>query len=633
MNIRNFMYKICLLFLPFLLASPAWAEDDSIKIKEVVVSATKIEELVEEVASSVTVITEKDIDKKQTRTVADALRDVPGLDTVQTGNLTNIFIRGANSGHTLILIDGVEVNDPVSTSRGYDFLSTITTDNIERIEVIRGQQSTLYGSDAIGGVINIITKKGSGKPKFVASMEGGSRKTFKEIAGVSGSNKLINYSLTASRTDSEGFSIAGGSDSPEKDGYKNTTFSSRIGFTPTDKFDVEVIFRYIDSISELDGSSGVLDDPNYVLKYKQRFFKTQASLLSLGDVWEQILGFSLAEHNRNYSNDKDVDHPFDLERGSYNGETAKIEWQHNLYLGSLNTITIGFEYEKESGKSDYYSESVWGPFSSTFDKRTATNRGVYVQEQFKYKKFIATAGLRHDGHSKFGKEDTYRFTAAHTFDTTTRIKGSFGTGFKAPSLFQLYSSYGNENLMPEKTKGMDIGLEQKLFDEKLSAGITYFYNNFKNLIDFDLVTSTYNNISGARTRGIEAFTAYALTKEFSTQVNYTYTDTVDKSTGDSLLRRPKHKLSFDNSYKNKKTTADLSISYVGKRDDKDFSAFPYPKVTLQDYFLVNISASHNITENIQLFGRIENLFSESYEEAKGYNTPGFSAFAGIKVEI
>ena len=187
--------------------------------------------------------------------------------------------------------------------------------------------------------------------------------------------------------------------------------------------------------------------------------------------------------------------------------------------------------------------------------------------------------------------------------------------------------------MPEKTKGLDIGLEQKLFDEKLSAGITYFYNNFKNLIDFDLVTSTYNNISGARTRGIEAFTAYALTKEFSTQVNYTYTDTVDKSTGDSLLRRPKHKLSFDNSYKNKKTTANLSISYVGKRDDKDFSAFPYPKVTLQDYFLVNISASHNITENIQLFGRIENLFSESYEEAKGYETPEFSAFAGIKIEI
>jgi len=627
------MHRLWLLLLPLLVISPVWAEDNSIKIKEVVISATKIEEPVEEVASSVTVITEKDINKKQTRTVADALKDVPGLDTVQTGNLTNIFIRGANSGHTLILIDGVEVNDPVSTSRGYDFLSTITTDNIERIEIIRGPQSTLYGSDAIGGVINIITKKGKGKPKISFLTEAGSQLTFKQSAGISGSSKLINYSFTASRTDSEGFSISGESDNPEKDGYKNTTFSSRMGFAPTDEFDVEVIFRYVHSISELDNSSGILDDPNYFLKYKQRFFKAQASFITLGNVWEQKLSFSMSDHKRNYSNDKDTDHPADLERDSYKGDVAKIEWQHDLYLNDSNTVIAGFEYEKESGKSDYYSESIWGPFSSTFDKKTATNRGFYLQEQFKYKKFIATAGLRHDGHSKFGKKKTYRITSAYTFDTGTRIKGSLGTGFKAPSLFQLYSSYGNENLLPEKTKGLDIGVEQRLFDEKVSAGITYFYNGFKNLIDYDLITSKYINISSARTRGTETFIAYSVTEEFSTRLSHTYTDTNDKSTGDSLLRRPKHKLTFDGVYKTRKTTADLGISYVGRRDDKDFSTYPYPRVTLKDYFLVNIAASHKITQNIQLFGRIENLFGELYEEAKGYETPGFSAFAGVKLEI
>ncbi len=627
------MYRLWLLLLPLFVASSVWAEELSIKIKEVVVSATKIEAPVEEVASSVTVITEKDINKKQARSIADALKDVPALDVVETGGYISIFIRGANSEHTLILIDGVEMNDPVSASRGYSYLSTITTDNIERIEVIRGPQSTLYGSDAIGGVINIITKKGEGKPKIFVSTETGSRKTFKENAGVSGSSKSVYYSLTVSRTDSEGFSIRGGSDNPEKDGYENTTFSSRIGFTPTDNFDVELIFRYVRSISDLDNSSGVLDDPNYILKYRQRFFKTQASFITLGNVWEQTLGFSMSDHHRIYSNDRDTDHPVDLEKGSYNGEVAKVDWQHNLYLDDSNIITAGFEYEKESGKSNYYSESVLGPFSSTFDKRTATNRGFYLQEQFKYKKFIATAGLRFDGHSKFGKKETYRFTSAYTFDTDTKIKGTFGTGFKAPSLFQLYSSYGNENLQPEKTKGLDIGVEQKLFNEKVSAGITYFYNSFKNLIDFDLITSKYNNISGARTRGVEAFIAYAVTEELSTRLSHTYTDTLDKSTGGDLLRRPEHKITFDGVYKTKKTTADLGISYVGRRDDKDFSTYPYPGVTLMDYFLVNVAAGHKITENIQLFGRIDNLFGELYEEAKGYETPGFSAFAGIKLEI
>lgn len=627
------MYRLWWLLILFFAVLPVWAEDDPIIIKEVVVSATKIETPIEEVASSVTVITEKDINKKQMRTIADALKNVPALDVVETGGETSIFIRGANSGHTLILIDGVEMNDPVSTSRGYSYFSTITTDNIERIEIIRGPQSILYGSDAIGGVINIITKKGKGKPKIFVSTEAGSRKTFKENAGVSGSSKSVHYSLTVSRTDSEGFSIRGGSDNPEKDGYKNTTFSSRIGFAPTENFDVELIFRYVRSISDLDNSSGVLDDPNYILKYKQRFFKTQARFITFGNVWEQTLGFSMSDHHRIYSNDRDTDHPVDLERSSYNGEVAKVDWQHNLYLDDSNTITAGFEYEKESGKSNYYSESVWDPFSSTFDKRTATNRGFYLQEQFKYKKFIATAGLRFDGHSKFGKKETYRFTSAYTFDTDTKIKGTFGTGFKAPSLFQLYSSYGNESLQPEKTKGLDIGVEQKLFNERVSAGITYFYNSFKNLIDFDLITLKYNNISGARTRGVEAFIAYAVTGELSARLSHTYTDTLDKSTGGDLLRRPEHKIAFGGAYTTKKTTADLGISYVGRRDDKDFSTDPYPRVTLMDYFLVNIAATHKITENIQLFGRIENLFGELYEEAKGYETPGFSAFTGVKLEI
>ncbi len=626
------MYRLWMLLVLLLLISPAHAEDNSIKISEVVVSATKVELPVEDVASSVTVITEKDLKKKQTRTVADALKDVPGLDTVQTGSLANIYIRGANSGHTLVLIDGVEANDPVSPARGYDYLSTITTDNIERIEIIRGPQSTLYGSDAIGGVINIITKKGKGKPKMFISGEGGAHKTYRGIAGISGGNKLVNYSITASRVESEGISVRNGSGDPEKDGHINTAFSSRIGFTPTENFDIEVILRYVRSISDLDNSFGVLDDPNYILKYRQRFLKAQTSLITLGDVWEQTLGFSVSDHKRLSSNERDADHPSDMEKGTYEGLVTKVEWQNNVYLNDFNIITAGFEYEKESGKSDYYSESAWGPFSSTFDEKTATNRGLYLQEQFKYKKFIATAGFRHDGHSKFGKKNTYRLTSAFTFDSETKIKGSFGTGFKAPSIFQLYApTYGNEALMSEKSQGLDIGIEQKLCGRQLTAGITYFYNSFKNLIEYDYVTSKYANISGARTRGIESFISYDITQEISARISHTYTDTLDKNTGGDLIRRPAHKMSLNGSYADKNTTADINVSYVGRRDDMNFVT--YSKVTLIDYFLVNVSASQNITRSIKLYGRIENLFAESYEEAFGYNTPGFSAFGGIRLEI
>ena len=619
------MYKLWWLVVLFFIVSPARAEDNSMKIKEVVISATKVELPVEDVASSVTIITEKDLKKKQTRTVAEALKDVPGLDVVQSGSLTNVYIRGTNSGHTLVLIDGVEVNDPVSPSRGYDYLSTITSDNIERIEIIRGPQSTLYGSDAMGGVINIITKKGKGKPKMFISGEGGAHKTYKASAGISGSSESVNFSLAASKTESEGISIRNGTADPEKDGFHNSTFSSRIGFEPSEHFGLEVILRYVRSISDLDNSFGVLDDPNYILKYRQRFLKAQASLITLGDVWEQTLGFSVSDHKRLVSNERDADHPSDMEKGIYEGLVTKIDWQNNIYLNDSNIITAGFEYEKESGKSDYYSESAWGPFSSTFSERTSTNRGVYLQEQFKYEKFNATAGFRHDGHSKFGTKNTYRLTSSYTFPSGTRIKGSFGTGFKAPSLFQLYAPiYGDDTLKPEKSKGLDVGIEQEFCDNKARAGVTYFYNSFKNLIEYDYVTSKYQNISGARTRGLESFISYDVMDELTVKISHTYTDTIDKNTGVDLIRRPAHKMTFDGVYQNSKTTADLSVSYVGRRDDINFATLS--RITLLDYFLVNIAVSHEVTENVILFGRIKNLFAESYEEAFGYNTPGLSAF-------
>ncbi len=614
----------------------ALAEEKTTILEEVVVTATRIEEPVEEVASSVTVITKKEIESKKARTVLEVLKSVPGLDISQSGGsgqLTDIFIRGAKSEHTLVMIDGVEMNDPMSPGRSYD-LANLTVDNIERIEIVRGPQSTLYGSDAIGGVINIITKKGEGKPKFFISGEGGTYTTFSEVAGLSGGTKLVNYSLGISRLDTKGFSAANKKyGNTEKDGYENTSLSAKVGFAPMECLDIDFIVRYVDAETDLDAKGGIGgDDPNYVSRSKQLFLRTQGSLLLFNGLWEQKLGFSLSNHDRDYRDDKDAQHPDDSSRGSYNSKMWKVDWQHNLYLHKTNTLTIGVEYEEEKGKSEYSWESAWGPGEGIFPEKRADNKGVYLQDEIKlWESLFIIMGGRVDDYSHFGSEITYRIAPAYLFKKTgTKIKATYGTGFKAPSLYQLYAPlYGNEDLEPEESEGWDVGIEQYLFKDRLTLGVTYFWNEIEGLIDWDPATMKYFNIAKAKTEGVEIFASVRPIEDLTIGASYTYTDTEDKETGERLLRRPLHKGSLNLNYLFlEKGNVNVDIIYVGERDDWD----PYPeRGKAGDYTLVNLAASYDITKNIQVFSRIDNLFDQDYEEVKGYGTPKFSIFGGIKI--
>jgi vitamin B12 transporter len=610
------------------------------KTEEIVVTATRIETPSREVGSSVTVITNQQIEERQNTTVLEVLRTVPALDVVQLGGpggQTSVFIRGAKSEHTLVLIDGIEMNDPMEPGRSYDF-ANLTTDNIERIEIIRGPQSTLYGSDAIGGVINIITKRGKGRPSGFVSAEGGSFNTFREKAGFSGSNKWANYSLGISRLDTDGISAANKKDgNHEKDGYGNTSISTKLGVTPAENFDADFVLRYIKAKADIDNYGGVGgDDPNNTTDSEQLFSRTQARLSLFNDLWEQKLGFSLTDLDRDYRNDTDADHPADLSRDSYNGQTLKLDWQHNLYLHETNTLTLGVETEKEKGESDYYSESAWGPYTSTFKKKTARTTGYYLQDQVKlWDSWFTTLGVRIDDHSRFGSETTYRIASAYLVrQTGTKFRGTYGTGFKAPTLYQLYSQYGDKNLDPEESTGWDIGVEQSLFDKKLILGATYFSNEFDELIDFESGTSKYINVAEAEARGVEVFVSARPIDDLTFQASYTYTDTEDKATGKDLLRRAKNKLGFDVNYRFiGKGNVNLDLVYVGKRNDNDYSTWPAKRVELNDYVLVNLAASYDITKNIQIFGKAENLLDEDYEEVKGFGTPGISAYAGVKLSF
>ena len=644
---KHFVLLIALFMLLISIPLSLSAQEKEVTLEKVVVTATRVETPIEEIASSITVITSQEIERKQKSTVLEVLRGVPGLDVVQqggAGRITSIFIRGSNSEHNLVMVDGVEVNDPMATGRYFDF-AHLTVDNIERIEVLRGPQSTLYGSDAIGGVIHIITKKGEGKPKFFLTAEGGSFTTFRETAGVSGGNKWVNYSLGISRFDTEGISAANKKDGNyERDGYENTSLSARLGFTPLENLDIDFILRYIDAKTEIDNFGGVGgDDPNNIAKSKQFLFKTQVGLSLFDHFWIQKAGFTINNHNRDIKNKKDPQHPFDFEKGSFDGEFLKFDWQHTLNLHKTNALTFGFEYEEEKGKSKYYWESLWGPGLSLFPKEKAKIKGYYIQDQIRlWERFFTTIGVRIDDHSRFGTETTYRIAPAYLIkETDTKIKGTFGTGFKAPSLYQLFAPatlwgpIGNKNLKPEKSRGWDFGAEQDFLNKRLSLGATYFRNDFKDLIDFDFAKG-YTNIAKAKTEGIEVFASVKPIDDLMFRISYTYTDTEDKRTDRDLLRRPKNKLGFDLNYQFlKKGNANLGLTYVGRRDDIFFdpSTFTSRRVEIGGYTLVNLAASYDITKNFQIFGRVDNLFDKDYVEVSGYGTPGLSFLGGIKLSF
>lgn len=611
--------------------------DSQYQIDEMVVTATKVETPAKEVGSSITLITRQDIEAQQKTSVLDILRTVPSLDIIQNGGAgkaASIFIRGAKSEHTLVLIDGVEMNDPISTGRAFNF-ANLTVDNIERIEVLSGPQSTLYGSDAMGGVINILTRTGKGKPNGSLSVEGGSFNSFKEAGNVNGGNKLVRYSIGFSRQDTDGISAAKDKNgSFEKDGYGNTSFSGKLGVTPVHNFDIDVIYSRSQAKTDLDNTGD--DDPNFTSASTSNFLRTQAKILLFNNIWDQRIGFALTDIDRNDRDDIDTNHPQDSSLSTFNGRMLKFDWQNIFNLHRTNVLTAGLETEKEEGESSYSSESAYGPYTSVFNEKSARTTGFYMQDQIKlWNAWFTTVGFRTDDHSKFGTKATYRIASAFVIEKTgTKFKTSFGTGFKAPSLYQLYSSYGDETLKPEESTGWDAGIEQSFASEKLTTGFTYFSNDFENLVDYNSATYRYSNIAKAKTHGIELSASVHATTSLVFRGSYTYTKTEDKTTGLELLRRAKNKFGFDANYRfGEKGDINFNLAYVGNRSDIDYSSYPAAQVKLPGHVIANLAASYNLTKSFQIFGRVDNLFNNDYEEIIGYGTPNASAFGGIKVSF
>ncbi len=613
---------------------------------EVVVTANRVETSLKEIASSVTIITREQLAKTGKSRILEALEEALGLSTAQSGppgSQATIFIRGANAEHTLVMIDGTEVNDPITPTRSFD-MSLLLVENIDRIEILRGPQSTLFGSDAMGGVINIITRQSSGRPKFFLSGYGGSYGTYSGNAEVSGSTSVVRYSATAALLDTDGFSAASTNyeGNEETDGHRNLTLSGRIGFDLSANLSLDFFARRIDTETDLDNSGGDYgDDPNSVQSYDSLFMMGQARGLFLKNRWEQKLQVSVVDYDRTSSNPVDESNPFFSEESEFKSKLWKVDWQNSLYLHEANTLTFGVEHQREQGESWYRSEGMFGPYESVFPLEKAHNTGIYLQDQLRIaEQFFLTAGIRYDSHSQTESSTTYRIAPVYIIEHTgTKIKATLGTGFKAPSLYQLYAPptyfgpIGNENLKPEKSTAWDAGIEQYFLNNTLLLGFTYFANYFEDLIDYDF-TQGYINIRKAITKGAEITLIARPIPILSFLVTYTRTEAKNTETDESLLRRPKDKFTARLDWEFlERANIHISMIYVGEREDLFWQDWTPTPVTLESYMLLNAAGVYDLFESLQLFLRLDNILNADYETIKGYGTAGFSVYGGIKANF
>lgn len=601
-------------------------EKDNVKSRydlgKVIVSATKTESYQAEVGSSSTVITSADIRKSQKVMIYEVLREVPGLTVAQTGafgGTTSVFLRGSKPGHTLVMIDGIEVNDPRSAETPVNF-AHLTTDNIESIEIIRGPQSPLYGSDAIGGVINIITKKGQGKPKFEASVEGGTHNTIKEYLGLSGESQKADYSFWLSKLDSSGISKARGG--AERDGYSSSTFSSRVGYQLWDTARLNFIQRFTYADFDLDDGA-YEDDPNNT-SWSQDIVSRIELAQALNSRWDHKLSFNYYNLETRSRDERDAVDKTEDAQSWFKSDSKKIEWQNNFNLSDWDSLTAGLEYEKGRGSS--YQRS--GSTNTKIDRRSRDNLGYYLQNQLTVgERLFITPGFRIDDYKLFGKENTYKISSSYILrETASRLKANMGTGFKSPTLFQLYSSFGDPNLAPDKSLSYDLGLEQGAFDNKVSLGITYFHNKFENMVEFDSVTNKYKNIGRAKTFGWEAEFSFKPIEKLKLGMNYTHTATEDEETGKELNRRPRNQASLNINWEFiPKANLNLGLAYKGHNWN---NAANTQKV--EPYAKIDLGFTYELPKNFNFFTRIENILDRQYEDVRGFNALDRSFFAGIK---
>jgi len=622
--------RIALLASVSLLAfsSDTFAQNTS--LPPVVVTATRSATPLNQVASSMTVITAEDIAQQNEPTVSELLRQVPGVTVANSGGFgqtTRVFMRGTNSNHVLVMVDGVRMNDPSDPGNALDF-SNLNTDNIQQIEILRGPQSTLYGSEAIGGVINIITKKGKGKPVHTAFAEYGRYNSRREGVGSSGDVGRTSYSVTATNSRTDGISsYAKRFGGTEKDENNTYTVAANIASKLTDNFTAKINTRYSRVATDFDSPGSFnrpIDDPKADNDTRQ-FNGRAAGELSLYDgKWVQEFGVSTLNLNRT-QNTVFYDTSFNelFGRQSQNGWRQAVDWVHHLKMVPDHVFVVGGEIYSDHFKTQNLAEV------------NVDNRALFFDDQYTNGGFFVNTGVRNDNQQAFGNQFTWKVAPGyHIPDTGTTIKASYGKGFKAPSLSNLYDPvFGNASLMPERSNGWDAGFEQTLWQERLTFGATGFRNTITNLIGNN-PTPPFASINAgkARTQGLESSASLRPNDDWALSLNHTLTRSENRTRDRDLLRRPRNMFNASASYQySEEGDVMLNARYSSSRKDVDIN-LPFGLVYVKSFTTIDLSTNYKITPNLTLYSRLDNLLDKRYEEVFAYGAPGMSLYAGVKAQ-
>ncbi|MBO9714652.1 TonB-dependent receptor [Sphingomonas sp.] len=603
----------------------AHAQDDEIVIadlridpNDIVVVASGVEQRVEDTGRAVTVIDRAEIDQRQTVVLSDLLATTPGVGVTRNGGpgaVTAVRIRGAEDAQTLVLIDGVRANDPSSPAGAFDF-GNLLTGSIQRVEVLRGANSVVWGSQAIGGVVNVVTQAPADGLSARANAEYGYADQIVANGAIAAGSDHVQGALTAGYFRTDGVSQAAVGTEP--DGYRQYNASGRLKAELRPGIGAEVRAYYANSRTDLDG----FPPPNYAFsdtaEYStaKEFYGYAGVFAKLGPV-DNHAGFSLADIDRDNFDPTAQSAPLYL----YRGRSERFEYRGDAAL--MDQLRFAFGAERETSR--------FFDGDKTYRARTTSFYGQAIVTPIDA--VTLTAGVRNDDHSRFGNHASWGASAAVRASDTTLLRASYNEGFKAPTLYQLFAPfYGYKDLRPETAKAWDAGIEQRFLGGKVRVAATWFHRDTRNQIDFDLVSFTYRNIARARAQGVELELAVKPIEALTVTANYTYTDTENRSAGfvgNDLARRPRDTASVSADYR-----LPFGLSLGGAVTMVGDSFNDAGNLTRIDgYAIGSIRAEMPIGERFSVYGRIENVTDEKYEVVSGYGTYGRAAYAGVRLKL
>jgi vitamin B12 transporter len=589
----------------------------------VVVSATRFDIPLDQSPASVSVIDSRDIDHKQIERLSDALREVPGLAVVQTGTpgqLTSVFMRGLPSQDMQVLLDGIPINQGLAGQ--FDF-ANLTTDNVERIEVARGPQSTIYGPRALAGVVQIFTKQGTGPPGFTVSEEGGTYDTFRETLQSDGKIDIFDYSIGVSRLDTD--------NARPNNQYRNTAGVADLGLSLNEQLRVGSLFMY--SLSDTGNPNSIFTPKPFDNFLTERWLIGPHLDWKPSDWWEQKLIFDY-DHERQV-NDPNQDGFVGATRALF--RQTQLDYQNDIRPASWLTLTNGFFfYRVEAGQERPFVSQAFGP-QPTFISDSVKEIAGFLQATVDIDNLIFVAGGRLDHFNQFGDVWTYRIASSYKIDKTdTTLHSSVATGFSPPSSQDKIFGM-NFGLRPEKDFGWDAGIEQRLWDKHVTVGATCFHNDLSNVIGFDGQFRTLN-LGAAETQGVETELRATPITDLTFTASYTYLEAektdaanIAQLQGARLPRRPRNEVYVSGSYLwCKKLRTTVEAKFVNAREELNFGG---PNFDIEDYNFVNFAAEYEINPHMSIFGRIDNLTGEHYAEVFGFPNLGTAAYAGMKVRF